>query len=366
MMKELLLEKKILIVCGSGGVGKTTLSATLALNAARLGRRAIVLTIDPAKRLANSLGLSQIGHEPKEIEAKVFKGCGISMPGTLSAMMLDTKRTFDTIIERYAPNETTKTAILNNPIYHHLSNMVAGSSEYMAMEKLYEIYSKGDYDLLVLDTPPTQHALDFLDAPSKMANLLGDSLFKLLLKPSIFLGKKSFQVLQSGSKRLLRVLDKIVGFEFLQDLSVLFLTTGGMLEGFKERAEEVGKILRQDSTQFLLVATPNRLSIQESKFFLNKIQELELPFENFIFNRVHSPLENSWVSETNKTFNKCDCVAAGLNLITMYETLAKQDRTLINKMKLELATPCTYTEISQFETDIHGPQGLVKIGNALL
>src|SRR5262245_10551474 len=288
MNLQVLLENRRLIVCcGSGGVGKTTTAAALAVKACLMGKKAVVLTIDPARRLAYSLGLSTLDNEEREIPPETFAAFKLKPKGRLFALMLDTKRTFDKIIERYAPSEESKQAILNNALYQHLSNMISGSQEYMAMEKIYDLYQKKAYDLLILDTPPTQHALDFLDAPQKMIQAVTDSMLKWFIKPSIFVGRTSLRILEKGARKILKVFDSVAGFEFLQDLSAMLISTAGLLEGFKERAREVEGVLRNPHTSFLLITSPQSMVVSEALYFHQKILEYKLPFAGFVVNRVH-------------------------------------------------------------------------------
>ena len=224
MIESWLERKEVCICCGSGGVGKTTASAAIALGMAARGKKVAVLTIDPAKRLANSLGLDELGNEERLVEADV--------EGELWAMMLDPKRTFDDIVEWHAPDERTRDAVLSNRIYQELSNAVAGSQEYMAMEKLYELHQEGRYDLLVLDTPPTRNALDFIDAPKRLADFIDSRSLQFFTTPGLF----GLKVLGRGSGLVFSGLRRATGIDLLEDLSAFFSSFGSMTEGFRERA----------------------------------------------------------------------------------------------------------------------------------
>ena len=244
MISDWLARKEVCICCGSGGVGKTTTSAAIALGMAARGKKVAVLTIDPAKRLANSLGLPELGNEERRVKANV--------DGELWAMMLDPKRTFDEIVERQAPDERTRDAVLSNRIYKELSNAVAGSQEYMAMEKLHELHLEGRYDLLVLDTPPTRNALDFLDAPKKLAALIDSRTLQMFTTP----GMLGLKVLGRGSGVALSVLKRATGLDLFQDLSTFFSSFAGMTECFRERAEHVNALLADSRSAFVLVTSP--------------------------------------------------------------------------------------------------------------
>jgi len=361
----LIEKKKVLICCGSGGVGKTTTSAALALYAATQGLKTIVLTIDPAKRLANSLGIQKIDYQEKEIPRSELKKAGIDAKAPLFAMMLDTKRTFDALIVKYAPSEEKARAILENKLYQHLSSMIAGSQEYMAMEKLYEVVEERDYDLVVLDTPPSRHALDFLDAPGKMSAMVGDSVMKWFLKPSLFVGKSSLQMLDRSVKRVFKTFDKVAGFEFLQDLSHMLVSVSGLLEGFQERAQKVELLLHDKETGFLLIAAPQPIPLREAEYFHRKIEQNSLPFAGFIFNRVE--LKPEGPSELPKTL-KPKTQTEYRELVHLFHSLAEHDRREIEGFRERLALThqgLVFKIMPQLEHDIHDLVGLYEVGKKL-
>jgi anion-transporting ArsA/GET3 family ATPase len=238
------------------------------------GKKVAVLTIDPARRLANALGLRELGNEERHVDAGV--------DGELWAMMLDAKRTFDELIEWHAPDERTRDAVLSNRIYQELSNALAGSQEYMAMEKLYELSQEGRYDLLVLDTPPTRNALDFLDAPRKLSEFIDSRSLQLLMAP----GRFGLKVLGRGTDVALSVMKRATGIDLLQDLGEFFRSFGDMTEGFRERAVRVNELLGQRSTAFVLVTSPRRDAIEEGIYFHRRLKDAGLPFAGVIANRV--------------------------------------------------------------------------------
>src|SRR5437588_7743485 len=217
------------------------------------GKKVIVLTIDPAKRLANSLGLPELGNEERLVAPERFAEHGIEMKGELWAMMLDAKRTFDDLIERHAPDEQTRDRILSNRIYQEVSNAMAGSQEYMAMEKLYELYQEARYDLLVLDTPPTRHALDFIDAPQRMTRFIEGKSLQFFLKP----GRMGVRMLGRSGGALFGILKRITGIDLLQDLSDFFQSFAEMASGFRDRAKRVNELLADRRTSFVLVPSPD-------------------------------------------------------------------------------------------------------------
>jgi anion-transporting ArsA/GET3 family ATPase len=233
------LEHRILVTVGTGGVGKTTVGAAIGLEAARRGKRALVVTIDPARRLADALGVGELGHEPRTLPRKVLRKAGIEGRGELVAMMLDTKRTFDELVSRYSPDEEALERILANPIYQNLTDALAGSREYSAMEKLHQLHSAGDYDLIVLDTPPSTHALEFLDAPRRLTGFLQSDFLKLLFRPALAMGRTGFRLFRFGSATVLRAMERLTGIGFLRTISDFLLAFESMLEGFTTRAAEI-------------------------------------------------------------------------------------------------------------------------------
>src|ERR687893_3300123 len=280
-----LLEGRRIVVCaGSGGVGKTTTAAALAMGMAERGLKVAVVTIDPAKRLADSLGLEELGNEPRLVDPERFAGHGVEMRGELWALMLDAKRTFDALIERLAPDDRTRDEVLANRIYQQLSSAVAGSQEFSAIAKLYELDQEGDYDLLVLDTPPSRNALDFLDAPRRLAGFFHGRAIRMFLRPAGLGGR----ILGRGTGVVFGILERITGVDLLHDLSVFFRALGGMIDGFTERARRVAALLEDPGTTFLIVTAPRHDPVQEAIFFHRKLAEAAMPFGGLVVNRVHT------------------------------------------------------------------------------
>ncbi len=370
-LENLIEKKRLIICCGSGGVGKTTTAAALALKASLMGKTVVVLTIDPARRLANSLGLKNLGNEEKEIPFAEFEKAQLHPQGRMFALMMDTKRTFDKIIEKYAPSEESKQSIFNNTLYQHLSGMIAGSQEYMAMEKVYELYQKEKFDLLILDTPPTQHALDFLDAPQKMSQAVSDSILKWFLKPSLFLGRTSLKFIEKTTRTIFKTFDHVMGFEFMQDLSAMLISTAGLLEGFKDRAKEVNELLHNPKSAFLLVTAPQGMVVPEAIFFHEKIKEYKLPFAGFIVNRVYPPLPlKSKGEEIKKKLRKADLTSKEVDtlsdILEKYQCLVDQDREHLDLLEERLKKKESITLIPYLDTDVHDLAGLAKIGAYLI
>jgi len=284
---ELLEGRDICICAGSGGVGKTTTSAAIALGMAARGLRVCVLTIDPAKRLADSLGLRELDNEARRVDPQLFAEHGIEMKGELWAMMLDAKATFDELVARQAPDEEARDRVLNNRIYQQISSALAGSQEYMAMEKLFELHTEGRFDLLVLDTPPTRNALDFLDAPRRLTQFIEGRSLRVFMRPTGLAAR----VAGRGASVALSVFKRIVGFDLLADLAEFFNAFSGMVDGFQARAKRVNSLLADRHTCFLVVCGPQGEPIDEAVYFHRKLVEAKLPFGGVIVNKVHYPAE---------------------------------------------------------------------------
>jgi anion-transporting ArsA/GET3 family ATPase len=265
------------IVCtGSGGVGKTTTAATLALGAARQGRRTIVLTIDPARRLAQSLGLSALDNTPRKVK-------GVD---NLEAMMLDMKRTFDEVIDRHADDQRKASSIKSNRFYQQLSNSLAGTQEYMAMEKLYDLHQQGVYDCIVIDTPPTRNALDFLDAPKRLTDFLEGRFLKMFLSPGLKAGKVIGKAVGVGTGLFMKAASKITGAGVLDDLADFFQSFEGMYAGFKDRAQAVYHLLGGPDAAFVVVASPEPPALREARYFLQRLESDGMPTAGLVINRV--------------------------------------------------------------------------------
>jgi anion-transporting ArsA/GET3 family ATPase len=274
----------VLVTTGAGGVGKTTSAAAIGLAAAQAGRRTLVLTIDPARRLAQAMGLDELGDDP----TKVDLGAAMDLPegGELWAMMLDMQTTFDRLIDRHATSASNARAIKANRIYRTLSSTLSGTQEYMAMERLHELHESGEWDLLVVDTPPTRSALDFLDAPKRMSSFLEGRLLRLLLKPGMAAGRGVGRVVGAGATTFMKVAGRVTGMDLLNDLADFFRNFEGMYEGFKERADQVLELLRDPDSRFVIVTSPEPPPLREAKFFLERLQQEGLHLAGVVVNRV--------------------------------------------------------------------------------
>jgi anion-transporting ArsA/GET3 family ATPase len=361
---EVIAGKRVVVCGGSGGVGKTTTAAAVALGAAAAGARACVVTVDPAKRLADSLGLEELGNEPALVDPALFAAAGVEVVGELWAMMLDPKRTFDDIIERLAPDESTRDQILANRIYQELSNAVAGTQEYTAMAKLQDLVDRHDFDVIVLDTPPSRNALDFLDAPDRLTSFLEGRAIKVFLAPAGITGR----ILGTGTGLVFSGLKRVTGIDLLQDLSVFFRSLGGLLEGFKARAQATEELLRDPGTTFLLVTSPEREPIDEALYFWRKLKAARMPFGGVIVNRVHragageaDPAEVAGALAADLGEDLAGRVA---DAYADEHVLAERDRENIARLESRLDAD-RLLRVPHLDSDVHDIAGLARVNRFL-
>jgi anion-transporting ArsA/GET3 family ATPase len=357
-----LLEGRHVCVCaGSGGVGKTTTAAAVAMGMAARGLKVAVVTIDPAKRLATSLGLDELDNRERRIDPELFAAQGIDMRGELWAVMLDAKRTWDEMIERRAPDTKTRDAILGNRIYQQLSTAVSGTTEYMALERIYELHEEGDYDLLVLDTPPTRDALEFLDAPDRLSRFIDSRSLQFFLRPGLF-GVKAFG---RGTGLMFSVLKRATGSDLLADVSEFFGAFGDMAIGIRERAAHVNALMADPRTTFLLVTSPRRDAIDEAIFFRRRLRKSGMPFGAAIVNRVHEG-----VSDEGNGADVEDDLAALLDPrlahkvarnFDDYRRIGDRDRANVELLAAELAGD-PLVRVPLFDDDVHDLGGLAEVG----
>ncbi len=381
-LEGLLRGKKIVICCGSGGVGKTTVSAALGVQAALLGKKVLTLTVDPAKRLADSLGLSELGNQEARVPEERFLRHGKNPTGSLHAMMLDTKRTFDELIERYAPNEDVARNIMHNQFYQHLSSAMTGSHEYLAMEKLYQIHLEGRYDLIVLDTPPTKHALDFLEAPNRVRAFFDRSISQWFLKPYLTMGRLSLNLFNRTAGTVLRLVERFTGAEFLHDVSEFVTGLADSFDIFRSRAEEVMHVLRGEQTTFLLVTATDRSALEEAAYFYDRIQEAALPFGGIIANRFHTfpvPGAAARVSAGGSSHNGQASLDADVSYLSeerglppsvarrlvencdRYRKLAQRDQSVLQEFARRSPRQVPILTVPAFDEDVFDIDGLLKM-----
>ncbi len=274
-------ERSILICCGSGGAGKTTAAAAMALAAAASGRRACVVTIDPARRLANALGVDSLTNSASRIEGP--------WKGELWAVMLDAKTTFDDLVIKYSTDVDQAERIMRNRLYRNLTSGLAGTQEYMAAEKLYELHQEGNYDIVVVDTPPTRNALDFIDAPGRLTRFLENRVFRLLLVPT----RAYLKAVSVATEALLRAISKVAGSEMVEDAIAFFRAFEGMEAGFRDRARRVEQLLTDPGTGFVLIAAPRRDSVADASHFAAKLAESQIVVQALVVNRVHPSFDEA-------------------------------------------------------------------------
>ncbi len=348
-------DRSIVVCCGSGGVGKTTIAAAFALEAARQGRRACVVTIDPARRLANSLGLDSLTNQPSRIDG--------GWPGELFALMLDPKGTFDDLVHRYADTPEQAEGILANRIYRNLTGALSGTQEYMAMEKLYELAEEGGFDVVVVDTPPSRNALDFLDAPRRLTGFLGNRVFQALMMPT----RAGMRFLGIAAQALLRTLSKVAGADVVKDAVTFFQAFEGMEEGFRARAATVRGLLADPTTAYVLVTSPRPDAIEEAVHFAGKLAESEMSVTALVVNRVQPRFTDD---QTLARLPAVDDDASGADLRDLVENLqgyaaaAARDEQAAADLVAKVA-PAPVARVPLLNTDVHDLEGLASIADLL-
>jgi anion-transporting ArsA/GET3 family ATPase len=358
---------RIVVCCGSGGVGKTTTAAALALRAAeRHGRRTVVLTIDPARRLAQSLGLTELDNTPRRVKGVPVEAGG----GELHAMMLDMRRTFDEVVLAHTDPQRAA-EIFANPFYQAMSSTFAGTQEYMAMEKLGQLHARGEWDLIVVDTPPSRSALDFLDAPARLSRFLDGRMLRLLLAPART-GKRSvFSLVTASFGVFSKVVQKVLGAQLLTDLSGFVAALDSMFGGFRQRAEATYRVLQARETAFLLVAAPEPDAVREAAYFADRLQGDRMPLAGLVLNRVHRPAAGTPSAE--ESLAAADRLAALGGHEATVEIL-RAHAALVAQAARQRRTAQTFTDafptvptvsVAAQPVDVHDIDGLRTIGAAL-
>jgi len=366
---ESLAPRRIAVCVGSGGVGKTTVAAALALSRALSGGRALVCTIDPARRLANALGLASLGNVESRVPQHQFRAAGLEPRGELWAMMLDVKRTWDDLVARHAPDPVRRDRILSNRLYQQMSSALAGSQEYTAMEKLYELATDRDYDVIVLDTPPTAHALDFLEVPDRILDFLGNETARRLLAPALGAGKFGLRLAQLGGGYIARTLARFTGQDALADLGDFLQGFQGMYQGFRERAAAVRALLSRPEVGFVIVASPSAASIEEAVSFHERLRAEAMPIAGVVANRVTpelwpapTPLPDAAdVEAALLARGEPDGALAARLAATLgeHQALAAADRRALERLFALGSTPRAV--VPRLETDVHDLAGLARL-----
>jgi anion-transporting ArsA/GET3 family ATPase len=387
-MESLLATREIVVFCGSGGVGKTSTAAAAALAAATaFDARVLVVTIDPAKRLANALGLESFGNVERRIPDDLLRAAGITPRGQLYAAMLDTKRSWDDLVLRHAPNEETAYRILDNRMYHNVTSRFVQSHDYIAMERLYDIHATGNYDLIVIDTPPTRNAIDFLDAPKRMADFFGGRLLRWLTMPYRIGGRRGARMINLAGKPFYQLADRILGGQFLQDIAEFFLNFETMYSGFIERAEAVERLLHDRRTTFAVVTTLEGAPLREAQFFCAELTSRGYHLGALVLNKTLPALlladdgaRAATVLETDADSVAAELKSAGPEVLTDPARTARVLRTIAAsyrnfslvaqreaELRAELARlPDVVVTIPELEGDITDLEGLAAIGRYLL
>jgi anion-transporting ArsA/GET3 family ATPase len=376
-LAEIVAGHRVVVCVGSGGVGKTTTSAALALFAALQGRRVLCLTIDPAKRLANSMGLTAMTTDEQLVSPALLQQAELSAApgGALSAMMLDTKRTFDELVQRYASSPERARRILDNRLYQYISTSLAGTQEYMAMEKLHAVRQRADYDLIVLDTPPTTNALDFLDAPEKLIEAIDSPAMRWFIQAFSGAGKLGFSLVGRGAQMVLRGLAKITGGEFLDSVAQFISDINDLFGGFTARAKAVSDALRSPEVAFVLVTSPEPLAVKEALFFAEKLGEHGMRQQATVINRVipllaepqgtDAEIERALAAALPSTPELPALTAKLQRALDEERTRAVTCRVEVERLKALTGNTGLYVEVPAFDEDVHDLRALANVGSFL-
>ncbi|MBO0694091.1 MAG: ArsA family ATPase, partial [Acidimicrobiaceae bacterium] len=348
-IEGLVRERRVIICAGPGGVGKTTVAASVGLAAAHAGRRACVVTIDPARRLADALGLAELSNDPRPVE-----GVG---PGEMWALMLDTKSTFDALVRRYAATPDQAETILANSLYRNISGALGGTQEYMAVEKLWELAEDPRFDLVVVDTPPTRNALDFLEAPERLTRFLTNRVFRALMMPT----RVGLRAVNVATQMFVRTISRVVGGEVVRDTLAFFTAFEGMEEGFRERAAEMTAMLRDPGTAFVVIAAPRRDAVTEARFFAERLSASALPLEAIVVNLVTPRWGPAPQLAEQPPAALAELVA---NLADLERTASGEQRHIARLV--EGIPGVVVVRVPIFDADVHDLAGLGEVGGFLV
>jgi anion-transporting ArsA/GET3 family ATPase len=376
-LEQLLAAKEIIVTCGAGGVGKTTTSAALgAMAAVHLGGKVLVLTVDPARRLATAMGLESLGNVERRVPDEAFVAAGVEPRGELWAAMLDTKASWDDLVHAHAPDASARDAILANPLYQNITSKFVQSHDYIAMERLYELHASGAYDLIVVDTPPTRNALDFLDAPQRMADFFSSRFLRLLITPY------RSRLVNVASRPFYTMADRVLGSQFLQEIAEFFVLFQSMYGGFVERAHAVERVLHDRRTSFVVVTTLESAPVSEAEFFVGALAEKKLHLGALVLNKVLPQYltDDGAAAVARRLEAETVDIAAALpaalgdrddvervlrelgESFLNFQVVAKREA----EQRAELAvTPEVVVAVPYLDTDVHDVAGLVGVGAAL-
>jgi anion-transporting ArsA/GET3 family ATPase len=367
-LSDLVASRRVIVTVGSGGVGKTTTAAAIALAAARAGRRVLCLTIDPAKRLATSLGLGTMSHEAQVIDRSII-GLPEGSKGSLTAMMLDVRRTFDELVERYAASAEARDRILNNAIYQQIAGSLSGTPEYMAMEKLYSLKDDARYDLIVLDTPPTSNAIDFLEAPDKMVAAMDSPTVQAFVQAFEKGGSLSLKLLSKAMAQVLSGLSKFTGAGFLEQVAGFLTDIQSLFGGFRERALKVREELKAPTVAFVIVSSPEPMAVTEAMFFGEKLTEGGMRVEALVFNRVRraraveisSPARIANVLSEAGVEPHAELAAGVLKAYQDASVWARRDANEIARAMREMQNVPRVVEVPAFDEDVYDVAALSRV-----
>ena len=384
--EDLLAAREVVVFCGSGGVGKTSVAAASAVTAAaRLGGKVLVLTIDPARRLADALGLESVGNVARPVPLDAYEALGVHPRGELHAAMLDTKRSWDELVLRHTPDEATAYRILDNRLYHNLTSRFVQSHDYIAMERLYELHASGVYDLIVVDTPPTRNAIDFLEAPARMGEFFGGRLLRWLTMPYRVSGGRGARMINVASRPFYNVADRVLGSQFLQDIAEFFLNFQSMYSGFVERARSVEALLHDRRTTFAVVTTLEGAPLREAETFCAELRARDFHLGALVLNKTLPDYLLSDDGDAAATSLERDSDSIAVQLADLggslsdatntarvlrtlgdsfhdYEVVARREAEL----RAELARlPDVVARVPTFDRDITDVAGLARVGECL-
>ncbi|HEX4355860.1 MAG TPA: ArsA-related P-loop ATPase [Polyangiales bacterium] len=374
-LSKVLDTHRVIVCVGSGGVGKTTTSAALAVRAASAGRHVLCLTIDPAKRLAQSLGLSELHGSEQQVSPQLFEAQGVPTKGSLSAMMLDMKHTFDDLVLRYASSPEQRQRILNNRLYQYVSTSLAGTQEYMAMEKLHAVRHDARFDLIVLDTPPTTNALDFLDAPQKLVSAIDSPVMRWFV--DTLKGAPGLGLVGRGAAFVLKGLGRFTGTEFLDNVGQFVRELNDLFGGFRERAQAVYDDLKGPDVAFVIVTSPAPGTVAEAIFFSRKLREYGISPKALVVNRVHEPVEispdraaerrelESALEELAVTDDVDALLARMLDAASDARVIAQRDQQGLSRLRNAAGGDLAYVEVPAFDRDVHDLAALANLSHYL-
>ena len=367
---DITARKQVIVCAGSGGVGKTTTAAAIAMQASIQGKRAAVVTIDPARRLASSLGLEGLSNQPTKVGKRKFSSAGLEAKGELFAMMLDTKTTFDDLVEHYAPTRAQAETIIANRFYRNISGTLSGTQDYMAMEKLYELHRVGGFDVIVIDTPPTRNALDFLDAPRRMIEFFDSRVLRWFLMPYVRAGGGIMRAANIAGTAFLRIVRKIIGAEVLDDTVEFFANLEGMYDGFKERAGAVNALLKSDATSFVVVTSPAEESVREATYFAARLDQAGLPFGALVVNRVHPRIgdrpsfDPELVARLDRGSDRARVLAKLVRNLESFESVVRLEERNLDALARRVG-PDRWVRVPYLETEAVDFKGLAAIAARL-